>query len=116
VSREERFRAYEERKAEPVTVPEPAPEPVTVSYEVESAARALASRVRSGGRSCVVELRGLQPEAADSYVNYAVSQGWVLVDGDLLTVGPVDSRLPEQTGDVTLDGCRGWVRGVFGGR
>ena len=77
MSREERFRAYEERKAEPVTVPEPAPEPVTVSYEVESPARALASRVRSGGRSCVVELRGLQPEAANKFIK--MGGGWGLV-------------------------------------
>jgi hypothetical protein len=68
------------------------PEPVQVSYEVEQAARAIAAAVRRGARSRAELSRGLQRSAIDRYMDYAVDQQWVVLAGDRVTLGPVDSR------------------------
>jgi hypothetical protein len=93
----------------PTLKPEPVPvEPVSVSWEVERNARALADAVRGRGRTYRELFHGRVPASYEPDVDYAVRQGWVVTDGDVVSLGPVDSRLPEEVGDVSLSSSRGW--------
>jgi hypothetical protein len=73
------------------------PESEPVSREVQQAAEAITAAVRRGALSVAELSRGLQPEAFAGYLDYAVSQGWVSVEGDRLRLGAVDSRGPAET-------------------
>jgi hypothetical protein len=92
--------------AEPPEVPQ-------VSDDVARTARALAERVWSSGVQTSAGLvgHGIDPDRVEAWITHAVNMKWVTVDGDEITHGEVNPRLPDVVGDVSIDGGRGWNLG-----
>jgi hypothetical protein len=73
--------------------PEPEPDVPSVDFEVEQAARAIASKVwGQGSMPRALLYQGMQPPVVDQYLAYAESQGWVAVGGDLVVKGGVNPQ------------------------
>ena len=108
-------------KPEPVPEPEPVAAPkrapvVDVTDSVWRAANQIAQRVWSGVPQPRTYSLRWDPPGASRYVDFAVSQQWLRVDGDMVSKGAVSPYPVERTMEVPRGSgwslIDAWSRGV----
>lgn len=96
-----------EDAAEPEPAPNSAPVPA-VDRELRDGACVIAQRVWSGVPQPRAYLLRWDPPGAGRYVDFAVSQQWLRVDGDTVSKGSVSPYPVERTMEVPRGSDQGW--------